>query len=102
MKWARDYTRGNYVDAEKFGAAVLEWWLTIQPTTRKTWPPVYSPLPMDFSFEYFNCGGPNGVFLVVLCLGWWAGGLRAGMDSTNFNLVTDDVCWVLEQTAVAK
>jgi len=101
MKWARDYSRGDHVDAEKFGATVLEWWLTIQPTTRKTWPPVYSPLTTDFSFEYFNCGGPNGVFLMILCLGWWANALEPGTDPTSFDLVTRDVCWVLEQVAIA-
>ena len=66
MKNARDFSHGDEVDAEKFGAKVLKWWLTIQPTTRKAWPPSYRPLPGDFSFEYFNRGGPNGVFLMIL------------------------------------
>ena len=99
MKWGRKYNRGDKVDAEKFGQAVLQWWLTIQPTTRKNWPPVYDTLPEDFSFDYFNHGGPNGTFLMLLCLCWWANSLAPGMDFTNFNLVVGDVHWVLEQIA---
>ena len=99
MKWARDYSHGGGVDARTFGAAVLQWWLTIQPTTRKAWPPVYGNLPDDFSFNYFNRGGPNGVFLVILCLCWWSNALDENTDCTNFVLVVNDVCWVLEQIA---
>ena len=99
MKWGRKYPRGDTVDAEKFGKAVLQWWLTIQPITRKNWPPVYNTLPDDFSFNYFNHGGPNGTFLMILCLGWWANSLAPGMDFTDFNSVVGDVQWVLEQIA---
>jgi hypothetical protein len=99
MKRGRTYSRGDDVDAEKFGKAVLKWWLTIQPTTRKTWPPVYGALPNDFSFRFFNHAGPNGVFLMVLCLGWWANALEPGMDFADFNLVVSDVHWVLEKIA---
>lgn len=99
MKYARDPSRGDNVDAETFGAAVTEWWLTIQPTTRKAWPPTHEPSPEDFSFEYFNCGGPNGVFLVILCLSWWANALTPDTNHTSFGLVVHDVHWVLEQVA---
>jgi hypothetical protein len=99
QKWARKYSRGDGVDAKKFGTAVLEWWLTIQPTTRKQWPPTYGTLPHDFSFDYFKRGGPNGVFLIVLCLGWWANALTADTDTTDYTLVVNDVSWVLGQLA---
>jgi hypothetical protein len=99
MKYARDFSRGNNVDIEEFGQTVVEWWLTIQPTTRKGWPPTHKPPSQDFSFDYFNRGGPNGVFLVVLCLGWWANALAPGMNHENFQLVVHDVRWVLEQIA---
>ena len=101
MKWARDYSRGDNVDAGIFGTAMVEWWLTIQPTTRKSWPLVYGSLPKGFSFNYFNRGGPNGAFLMILCLGWWANALNMEMDYSNFDLVTNDICWVLEQIAAA-
>lgn len=99
MKWARDYSCGGGIDAGKFGTAVLQWWLTIQPTSRKVWPPVYDNLPDDFSFDYFNRGSPNGAFLMILCLCWWANALDEGTDCANFDLVVNDVCWVLEQIA---
>ena len=99
MKYARDFSRGDNVDAEAFGAVVIQWWLTIQPTTCKVWPPTYEQLPEDFSFEYFNCGGPNGVSLMMLCLLWWANALSVDMDHRNFVLVVHDVHWVLEQIA---
>jgi len=99
MKWGRKYSRGDNVDAERFGAAVLQWWLTIQPTTRKTWPPVYGALPDNLSFNCFNHGGPNGSFLMILCLGWWANALTPGMNFDNFDTVVNDVRWVLEQIA---
>jgi hypothetical protein len=99
MKSGRDFERGDRVDAAKFGPKVVKWWCTIQPTTRKAWPPTYAPLPADFSFSYFNHGGPNGVFLMILCLSWWANSLDTETDHTNFKLVVHDVRWVLEQIA---
>lgn len=99
MKNAWDFLRGDNIDTEKFGAKVLEWWLTIQPTTCKAWPPSYGPLPGDFSFNYFNRSGPNGVFLMILCLSWWANVLGTNTNHTNFKLVVNDICWVLEQIA---
>ena len=99
MKYHRNYSRGDNVDAEEFGKRVLDWWLTIQPTTRKEWPPVNDSLPSDFSFNYFNHGGPNGVFLMILCLGWWANALTPGMNFTDFELVVGDVQFVFEQIA---
>ena len=99
MKYARNFSRGYEVDAKKFGANVINWWRTIQPTTRKAWPPSYEPLPEDFSFDYFNRAGPNGVFLIILCLSWWANALTADVDHVNFRLVVHDVRWVLNQIA---
>ena len=99
MKYARDFSRGDNVDAEKFGEAVVQWWITIQPTTRKVWPPTYAPLPEGFSFDYFNRGGPNRVFLMILCLAWWANALTTDTDHTTFRLVVHDVRWVLEQVS---
>ena len=99
QKWARKFSRGDNVDAREFGAAVLKWWITIQLTTRKQWPPVYGPLQGDFSFDYFNRGGPNGVFLMILCLGWWANALTADTDMTDYMLVLNDMSWVLAQLA---
>ena len=99
IKGSRDFSRGDNINVEKFGAKVIQWWLTIQPLTRKAWPPTYEPLPVDFSFDYFNRGGPNGAFLVILCLSWWANALSADIDRTNFNLIIHDVRWVLEQIA---
>jgi hypothetical protein len=99
MKHAREFSRGENVDLKVFGAKVIEWWVTIQPTARKAWPPTYEPLPNGFTFDYFNRGGPNGVFLVVLCLSWWANALTAGADYTDFGLVVHDVHWTLAQIA---
>ena len=87
------------MDSEEFGNSVINWWLTIQPTTRKQWPPVHDPLPEDFSLDYFNRGGPNGVFLVILCLGWWANALDVDKNVTDYTIVLNDVRWVLEQIA---
>lgn len=104
MKWGRDYTssRCENLDEARFGEAVVQWWITIQPTARKAWPPAYDePLPQDFSFDYFNRGGPNGAFLMILCLGWWANALTPEADFKNFDLVVNDVAWVLEQIAIA-
>ena len=90
---------GDNVNAEKFGAKVVKWWITIQPTTHKAWPPSYEPLPANFSFNYFNCGGPNGVFLMILCLSWWANALTPNTDHTDFKQVVYNIRWVLEQVA---
>jgi hypothetical protein len=99
MKHARSFKRGYDIDAAKFGTRVISWWLTIQPTNRQEWPPTYEQLPEDFSFDYFNRAGPNGVFLMILCLLWWAKALTPDGDHKDFQLVVHDVHWVLVQIA---
>lgn len=55
--------------------------------------------PGGFFIDYFNRGGPNGAFLVILCLSWWANALTIDTDYNNFKLIVHDVHWVLEQIA---
>ena len=99
MKYARDFRHSNSVDPETFGAKVLGWWLTIQPTTCKAWPLSHEPPSVDLSFNYFKRGGPNGTFLMILCLLWWASALDINTDLMNFKLVVDNICWFFKQIA---
>ncbi|KAI9069576.1 hypothetical protein FKP32DRAFT_1550865, partial [Trametes sanguinea] len=59
----------------QFGASCQLWWSNLQPEQRgitghdKLNRPS-SPLPLD-AWEDLRRGGPNGLFLVLLALGWW-------------------------------
>ncbi|KAI9069756.1 hypothetical protein FKP32DRAFT_1541007, partial [Trametes sanguinea] len=59
----------------EFGAGCQLWWSNLQPEARgrthdgqPTRPA--SPLPRE-SWQVLRRGGPNGLFLVLLALGWW-------------------------------
>ena len=64
MNCHRDFECSDHIDAERFSAWVTEWWLTIQPTTRKEWPLTYKPLPEIGGKGWFtepaNCGKSEG------------------------------------------
>ncbi|KAI9067505.1 hypothetical protein FKP32DRAFT_1552446, partial [Trametes sanguinea] len=59
----------------EYGASCQLWWSDLQPETRgvssdgRHRRPA-SPLPSE-AWEDLRKGGPNGLFLVLLALGWW-------------------------------
>lgn len=76
-----------------------KWWGGLQPDFRgkdlKTMSRVVNA-PVDWT-ELLK-GGPNGLFVILLTLGWWYIGVEfAGGDLKDFNHAVSDVLWVLDQ-----
>ncbi|KAI0757900.1 hypothetical protein BC629DRAFT_1263906, partial [Irpex lacteus] len=78
IKWwldrGRKYEKTPEIDdAAQYGEAWKSWWQQLQPEWRgTTWPPsqVLAAEPSS-DWATLNRGGCNGVFMVVLSLGWW-------------------------------
>jgi hypothetical protein len=72
----------------------LKWWARCQPKWRKTerW-----PFPQDDAdvgdWERLPLGGKDGLFIVVMSLGWWAHARDPAVDSKLDDAI-DDVSWV--------
>ncbi|KAI9064963.1 hypothetical protein FKP32DRAFT_1568831, partial [Trametes sanguinea] len=90
----------------EFGASCQLWWSTLQPQARGVTSDGHHkrpapPLPVE-EWEGLRKGGPNGLFLVLLALGWWitaARGQRVEYDGA-FKVV-EDFIWVLENLIIA-
>ncbi|KAL1940993.1 hypothetical protein VTO73DRAFT_7629 [Trametes versicolor] len=88
----------------KYGATWKLWWATLQPSARS------KNSDGKFSRKRLNQGvwaslmqgGSNGVFLVLVSLGWW---IRAAGDDTadmqDALEMADDVVWVFSQITAA-
>ena len=99
FKWGRLYDRKHLPeieDLEVFEEQWTAWWSAAQPRWRETesWP-----------FEQVDAtgrdwgklpdGGKDGLFLVVVSLGWWIHALDPSEESVLDNAIAD-VTWVLE------
>jgi len=76
----------------------IGWWTTSQPKWRSaaSW-----PFPKDDgdirSWEGFPARGPNGIFLVIMSICWWAQALELASDFALFEEAVDDIHWVIKR-----
>lgn len=50
-------------------------------------------------WEALRQGGPNGLFMVVLALAWWAAALSNMLDDKELCDAIDDATWVMQHMA---
>ncbi|KAI0795168.1 hypothetical protein BC629DRAFT_1242528, partial [Irpex lacteus] len=63
----------SITDPGRYGEAWKSWWLRLQPQWRQpSWPPSQEQKEgEECTWGTIDKGGCNGVFLVILSLGWW-------------------------------
>ena len=60
------------------------------------WPPSHD-VPTDGGWEVLRRGGINGIFIVIMCLSWWAPLALSAAQQAVFAEARDDVIWVAER-----
>jgi hypothetical protein len=75
----------------------VKWWTAAQPEWRqaKGWPFSQREALGEWGTK-LSSGGKDGIFLVVMSLGWWAHAPNRSMDS-NLDAAIRDVAWVMGQ-----
>ena len=70
------------------------WWELLQPTWQKSFA---TDVPLTADWSCIAKGGQNGIFVVVLSVGWWLVGIRdaGAVEFTEFSLAFNEVMWVL-------
>src|ERR1700676_5686685 len=81
----------------EFSAAWKSWWESIQPLWRQqySWP-LSRDVPAHSDWEVLCRGGVNNIFLIVMCLSWWAPLALSAKEQEAFDKARDDVVWVFE------
>jgi hypothetical protein len=81
---------------EKFEDMWVQWWTAAQPEWRDTscWP--FSQGEVAGDWGRLLGGGKNGLFLVVMSLGWWTNS-RDPAVASRLDAAIRDVCWVTKQ-----
>jgi hypothetical protein len=82
---------------KEYGDRWNAWWWGMQPSWRD--PDLPFDMPSEASaasWSHLLCGGPNGILLVILALGWW---MKYGTEtgSSPIEEAAIDVTWVLAQ-----
>ena len=74
----------------------VQWWSAAQPEWRDTerWPFLQDGTAGDWG--RLSSGGKDGLFLVVVSLGWWVHARDPAADC-KLDAAISDVSWVLEQ-----
>ncbi|KAH6897790.1 hypothetical protein BKA70DRAFT_1438046 [Coprinopsis sp. MPI-PUGE-AT-0042] len=103
MKRHRKATMPKEVaEASDFGPRVLAWWHSLQPAWRVpssvSTPGVYKR-DDGGSLDCLKKGGPNGIFLIVIAIGWWISAHGDDEISASATEILEDVMWILSQLA---
>jgi len=76
----------------------VRWWTASQPKWRSTesWP---FPKGNEGGGDWagFPARGPNGVFLAIMAISWWAQAIVSAEDFVLFEEAVDDIHWVIQQ-----
>jgi hypothetical protein len=96
MQRHRRYDLFPDVKAAEFGVEWHKWWRFIQPGWRTDETRV---LPDAADWAALASGGPNGLFLVIMSLSWWARAdkIQSNKVSDKFMLAVDEVHWVMTE-----
>ncbi|KAF9492972.1 hypothetical protein BDN71DRAFT_1395808 [Pleurotus eryngii] len=93
MQRHRPYTEAaaTITDVDEFGDATMKWWRQIQPLWRqgddKLPLAIYTP-PENESWDVLAQGGPTGLLLLMVVLGWW--GSKPNTPSQEWRDVVSD------------
>ena len=87
----------NIKSIEEFEGLWVQWWTAAQPKWRDTgsWPFSQDEVAGDWGTK-LSSGGKDGLFLIVMSLGWWA---RASDPAVECKLraAINDISWVMKQ-----
>jgi len=83
-------------DGKAFGKTLIKYWTSLQPSWRG--PGLSKNVPNDHVWATYAVPGPNGLFLIIVCISWWIRVLD-GSDHAKFFGLLDDVTWVLTQSS---
>jgi hypothetical protein len=101
MKRARKAETPKGLEVQNFGERFLAWWHSLQPTWRVSThlaaPGTYKRgESAEGSLECLNKGGSNGIFLVIVSIGWLIAAHGEKPINPAVQEVIEDVSWVLE------
>lgn len=85
------------IKAAEFSAVWREWWDILQPSWRLN--SFDQNCPTDADWQVLQCGGNNGIFIVIMCLSWWGKAITSPQDNDAFQAAVDEVVWVLEKVS---
>lgn len=110
MRNLRNYAKAPVLTTSKLRIFVSRWklwWKELQPTWRNMdeWPPTRTSDTAENDWSVLSQGGCNGLYLVVVSLGWWlVAAAKAGNEaSAVYQEVTNavmDVEWVFDQILI--
>lgn len=88
-------------DVGVYGGQVRGWWRAIQPEWRKEhaegdWP-LHRQAPLDEDWDLVARGGPNGLMMVMMAIGWWFGRLDDKKAVAELGSVVEDITWALRK-----
>ena len=86
------------LDATAYGSKWVEWWTESQPQPRGTgvWP-LPKDVVSDVGWRKFPAHGPNGLFLAVMAMSWWAHAVKSADDVPLFEGAVGDLRWVIQE-----
>jgi hypothetical protein len=84
----------------EFAVVWRGWWESLQPKWRPqdTWPPSQDT-PPDEDWGILQRGGINGLFVIIMCISWWATKKMSSKEWSAFEAAKSDVAWVIRQVS---
>ncbi|KAH6890751.1 hypothetical protein BKA70DRAFT_1234463 [Coprinopsis sp. MPI-PUGE-AT-0042] len=100
MKQHRKAATPKEVALDDFGPRVLAWWHALQPAWRvpsATSTPATYKRDEEGSLDCLRKGGPTGIVLIVIAIGWWIAAHAGNEISLSVSEILEDVEWALSR-----
>ncbi|KAH6888248.1 hypothetical protein BKA70DRAFT_1443242 [Coprinopsis sp. MPI-PUGE-AT-0042] len=99
MKRHRKAETPKDIDVDDFEQRLLAWWHSLQPAWRissaTSAPSMYKRDNTAGDLDGLRKGGPNGIVLVIIAIGWWISSHRDKLLGGRVDEVLEDLIWVL-------
>ena len=105
LQWGRKYTKAPTLTparVEPYAATWKRWWETLQPEWREVGETFIEGTDVsDNDWGVLLSGGNNGLYIVVISLGWWLAAVSKDKDKNpnewkDIEDVLADVAWVFD------
>lgn len=89
--------------APQYSSTWWSWWKALQPAWRALSLSQDLRATGDFDWRQTDKGSRNGIFSVIVALGWWLLGVKNGSGAVDGCVTAmTDVAWVLDQMITSK
>ena len=85
------------LNASKYGSRWVKWWIEFQPQQRDVQVFPSTRDVSDTDWCKFPAHGPDGLFLAIMAMSWWAHAVKLADNIPLFEETAGNLHWVIQE-----